>query len=247
MERQTQSSPNEPAEMEATGKPLPTLRRKSLSDTTLDLIRTAIYDGDLLPGQRLIEQNLAAQLDVSRGPVRDALRELEREGLIVSRPNRGTYVARLRQSDLREVYSLRQVLEQLAVRLACENATPKDKEELKGIVEKMKRAVKEGLSVKGCAELDLTFHDAIYGASQHKRLQSFWEILRPQVKVFLLERLVELENYREILVPFHKRLCDAVCKGDSDRALTLIREHIDDAYEPVARRSSEDDDELAGD
>src|SRR6476469_10949085 len=100
----------------------PTVKR-SLADDVVDRLRDAIFHGSFKPGEALREEQLAAMLDVSRGPVREALVQLEREGLVIVRRHRGATVARLSRRDLEEVYSLRLALERLAVQRAVRHAT----------------------------------------------------------------------------------------------------------------------------
>lgn len=241
MQQPSKSRKGKPALTDAGPARLQPLPRKSLSELTLDFIRAAIHNGDSLPGERLVEQTLARQLNVSRGPVRDALRELEREGLVVSQLNRGTYVSHLKHDDLEEIYSLRLVLEQLAMRLACRHADDTHLAEMNKLIDEMTAAVSEGLTARECVEFDLRFHDEIYAASAHKRLIGFWEILRPQVKTFLLERNTELKDYSDIVVPFHRELLDVIIRKDEDEAVRLIRSHIDNAFEPLAKRQDRSD------
>ena len=210
------------------------LRRQPFSVTILDHLREAIHDGYFMPGERLIEQSLAREFGVSRGPIRDALRELEREGLIVSEVNRGTYVAHLKAEDLEEIYSLRVALDQLAVGLACQRATDEHLAGMWNVIVDMEKAVANGLSGRDAVELDLQFHDAIYRASRHSRLISFWEYLRPQTKTMLLERVTELPNFSEIMVALHRALFDIISARNESGARELIVDHINNAYRPIA-------------
>src|SRR3712207_4131206 len=100
--------------------------KRSLSEDVADRLRDAIFRGSYKPGEPLREEQLAAMLDVSRGPVREALVQLEREGLVIVRRHRGATVARLSRADLEEVYSLRLALERLAMQRAVHNATERD-------------------------------------------------------------------------------------------------------------------------
>jgi DNA-binding GntR family transcriptional regulator len=217
------------------GGKLARVERKSLSATVLDHLRAAIHDGRYLPGERLVEQNLAEVFDVSRGPIRDALRDLEREGLVTSETNRGTFVARLKYEDLQEIYSLRTTLDQLAMELACQNADGENLQEMETVIERMETSVNEGLSERDAVELDLQFHDAVYRASDHSRLCFFWETLRPQIKVLLLERVTEVPDYADIIVPFHKRLLDVISDRDEQRARELMSAHSQSSYQPLAQ------------
>src|SRR5437773_3057464 len=104
-------------------QPLTPTVKRSLADDVADRLRDAIFQGSFKPGEPLREEQLAAMLDVSRGPVREALVQLEREGLVLVRRHRGATVARLSRGDLEEVYSLRLALERLAMQRAVRYAT----------------------------------------------------------------------------------------------------------------------------
>jgi len=114
--------------------------RRSLSDEVAERLRRAILNGQFAPDEPLRESQLAESMGVSRGPVREALGQLEREGLVINRSNGRSFVARLSQDDLEEVYSLRRVLEQLAVEYACRKATAADVAAMQAIVDEMDRA-----------------------------------------------------------------------------------------------------------
>ncbi|CAA9268355.1 MAG: hypothetical protein AVDCRST_MAG93-2519, partial [uncultured Chloroflexia bacterium] len=97
---------------------------RTLADEIVGRLTQAIMSGELGPGERINDEVIARNLDVSRGPVREAIRQLERQGLIVTRRNRGSYVARLERQDVDEVYTMRLALERLAVQRAIQYAQP---------------------------------------------------------------------------------------------------------------------------
>lgn len=221
------------AEKPQQGPNLTPPERASLADDVVMQLRSAIHRGDLAPGEHLNEEALARLLKVSRGPVRDALKQLEREGLVVPQPNGRKFVARMTRQDVEEIYSLRLLLERLAVRCACQNANGSKLAPIALAIEKMEAAVGSGLGEREAAELDLSFHDALYEASGHKRLIEFWSILRPQVLIFLHSRNASRDDYAEILVPYHRHLFDAIVARDQPNAERLIEEHIRSSYEPL--------------
>src|SRR5947209_3109497 len=146
--------------------------RRSLAENVADRIREAIYNGQLAPNERLREETLADFLRVSRGPIREALSQLEREGLVIKEPNRGATVARLSREDLREVYSLRLALEQLALQEAIQHAETRHLDEMQQVIDETHAAMVNGTSVQEAARLDVAFHEIIYRASGHKRLHN---------------------------------------------------------------------------
>src|SRR4051794_21368291 len=159
---------------------VPPLKR-SLADDIVDRLREAIFSGQLAPNERLREETLAEFLRVSRGPIREALGQLEREGLVIKEPNRGARVARLSRNDLDEVHSLRLALEKLAVRHAVRHAEPRHIEEMQSVVKAMLAALERGITPQEAARLDIRFHEVLYEASKHQRLYNFWAMLRPQI------------------------------------------------------------------
>jgi DNA-binding GntR family transcriptional regulator len=147
--------------MSVSPPPLTPTVKRSLADDVVDRLRDAIFHGSFMPGESLREEQLAAMLDVSRGPVREALVQLEREGLVIVRRHRGATVARLSRSDLEDVYSLRLALERLAVQRAARYATDQDFAAMETVLAAFDVALAHGPSEKEVAELDVRFHDLI--------------------------------------------------------------------------------------
>jgi DNA-binding GntR family transcriptional regulator len=196
-------------------------------------LREAILGGVLTPGEQLRENALAESLGVSRGPIREALNCLEREGLVIMRPNRSAIVARLSRQDVDEVYILRQALERLAVQFVCRKGTPADIAKLQGVVDAMARAFERKVAEAEAAELDLNFHDELYRASGHQRLLGFWSSLRPQIYIFLLKRNVAAPDFRELTVKGHQEVVDAIRDRDEARAVAVIEAHLQAGYQRV--------------
>ncbi|HEX4212464.1 MAG TPA: GntR family transcriptional regulator [Candidatus Dormibacteraeota bacterium] len=207
--------------------------KRSLADEIGDRLREAILRGQFAPGQRLREEHLAARLEVSRGPVREALTLLERENLVVVRRNRGATVAHLTREDLDEVYSLRLAVEQLAVRQAVERATEVDFELMQSVIVEFQNALDGPISEQDAAELDLRYHDALYSAAHHRRLGGVWSSLRSQVQVFLLRRNIANPDWREMMVSGHQAILDSIRARDSEEAESQITSHLAAAYDRI--------------
>lgn len=206
-----------------------------LADEVVDRLRETILHGHLAPGTRLREEHLADALETSRGPVRGALLQLEREGLVVRRPNRGAVVASLSRVDLEEVYSLRLAVEPLVCRWAARNAVADDLAGMKAVIEGYAETLTTTVSDGDAAEADLRFHDLVYSAARHKRLLRLWYDLRPQVYVFLLSRTyVRTPEFRHIMVSGHGAILSVIASGDEDRAAELARDHVNASYLRVA-------------
>lgn len=199
-----------------------------------DRLRDAILRGHFEAGAQLREAPLAQFLGVSRGPVREALLRLEREGIVFIRRNRGAFVAQLSRQDLDEVYTLRVVLERFALERMIELADGSMIKALQVTVDAMEAATSREVTEQEAAELDLRFHDHIYQGSNHRRLLDCWSNLRPQIHILLLNRNVAHRDFREYLPAAHRDLLNAIADSDRERALTLLGEHLHGSYERVS-------------
>lgn len=207
--------------------------RRSLADQVSDHLREAILNGQLAPGEPLRESSLAETMGISRGPIRDAMRRLEREGLVIVRRNRTAFVARLSGQDLDEVFSLRNALERLAAQYACRNATDADWAEMQALIDTMDAYTARGITEQEAAELDLRFHDVLYKASKHQRLAGCWSDLRPLIHIFLLSRSVANPDFRDVIVLGHQQVLDALKQRDENRAVSIVEKHLEAGYARV--------------
>ena len=229
--------------MSASSPPLAPARKRTLTEDVTERLREAILRSHFAPGQHLSEELLARTLAVSRGPIREALLQLEREGLVLSQANGRTIVARLSRKDLDEVYSLRLALERVAVEYAIHNAQEQDFAGLQAMVDSMEQAAARGMSEQEAADLDIGFHDLLYQAAHHDRLNDVWANLRSQVYVFLLSRNVANPDFREqIMVRGHAEIVDALRRRDTERAIEQIEAHLRAAYERIVKNYPPDDD-----
>lgn len=195
-----------------------------LRDVVFNTLRTAIITGTFAPGERLMEISLAEQLGVSRTPVREAIRKLELEGLVVMIPRRGAEVARITEAGLKEVLEVRCALEELAVELACRRC---DKEGLNRLTEAHQRfvdAVKEGDTLE-ITNQDEAFHECIFEMSRNKRLLQVLNNLKEQMFRYRME-YVKDPSYHEELICEHEKLLHAVRGGKEAEAKELMKHHI---------------------
>ncbi|OLZ61821.1 GntR family transcriptional regulator [Amycolatopsis keratiniphila] len=203
-------------------------RRRGLADEVADRVRDAIFGGAYPPGAQLREVELSEALGVSRGPVREALLKLEREGLVRSEWHRGAIVTTLSDVDVAELDSLRSALEQLAVRLVVANAPEAELAAVDEVVDRMDRARDEHEMVR----CDIDFHDAVYAASGHRRLVEAWQAIRSQVYLFLLTRIgVSSDGYLANIPAEHRRLASALRARDAEKALELFAVHRGEAFD----------------
>jgi DNA-binding GntR family transcriptional regulator len=208
-------------------------RRRGLADEVADRIREAIFSGVYAPGAQLREVELSDALDVSRGPVREALLRLEREGLVRSEWHRGTTVTTLSPDDVAEINSLRGALERLGVEQLVANASDDDIGAVTAAAERMQRVHDEHELVR----CDIEFHDAVYAATHHRRLLDAWHAIRSQVHLFLLTRIgVSTKGYVKQVRKEHRELAAALSARDAKRALELFAAHRDQAFDVIAGR-----------
>jgi DNA-binding GntR family transcriptional regulator len=201
--------------------PLATL---TLTDAVTDTIRNAILTGSLQPGARLVEVSIAKQMQMSRGPVREALRLLEKEGLVARIPRKGTCVASLTPEDVEEIYSFRSVVEGFAIRRAMHYVSPQDIDRISLLVEQIKQALL-GNNRRTKNDLTLQVHREICKLSRHKRLLDAWTTIGHQIWLCsAIATHMELPLPREMLT--HQDLLDALQSNDPDFAERTIKEHI---------------------
>ncbi len=198
---------------------------RPIRDIVHEKLRTAIMRGHLASGERLFDTQLAKQLGVSRTPVREALRMLEQEALIVVTPRRGTIVCSLKQEDAIEIYNIRSVLEGLALRLAAENITALEVAELRAKLEKM-RPLPEYLG--GYMVVHAEFNSILIKASRSPRIEqlvgSFTGQLRNLRGISLATPLRQALAWKE-----HCAIVDAVEARDAELAELLARRHVENA------------------
>jgi DNA-binding GntR family transcriptional regulator len=206
---------------------------RSLGDDIAERLRAAILSGHFEPGERLGEERLAQRMRVSRGPIRDALAKLERQGLVVIKRNKGAFVARLTPEDLNELYTLRLAIERLAVQRACAEHGTNEIAAMQQLVDEIAAHTRAGISEQLAADLDLRFHDLIYQAARHRRLWETWQQLRPQIHILLLSRNVVDRDFRDLVVSTHQDLVDAIRDRDDARAVASLEDHLHGSYQRV--------------
>jgi DNA-binding GntR family transcriptional regulator len=206
----------------------------SLAASIRARLRAAILKGDFAPGEHLREVEIAARYQSSRGPVREALLQLEQEGLVLLRRNRGAIVARLSRADLEEVYSLRLALERLAASRATRHGTEADFAQLDAVLHEFRgTGSSQPLTEQEAADQDVRFHDAIYRAAHHERLYTTWNSIRSQVYVLLLGRNVAGPDFREDTYFGHLELAYLIRARDEARVVPAIESHLQASYARV--------------
>lgn len=193
---------------------------RPLRDIVGDQIRERIYDGTLEPGARLVERDLAARFEVSRLPVREALRTLANDGLVEHLPSRGVVVRRLDRRQVEELFDIREALEVLAARQAAARTTPESADALASSATRAHDALSVG-DREAAAVANARFHDDIIELSGNELLQS---MLAP-----LLGRLHwlfrQISDFEEVAAE-HDALLEAIKSGQPDRAAKAARRHV---------------------
>ena len=193
-----------------------------LRDVVFNTLRKAILRGELKPGERLMEIQLANKLGVSRTPIREAIRKLELEGLVLMIPRKGAEVAQITEKNMQDVLEVRKALEELSVQLACERITPEQVEEMKMAAEDFRKVLKSG-DVTKIAEADVKFHDIIFAATNNQRLITLLNNLREQMYRFYPQLLEE-----------HDKLIALISGGEVEEACELMGCHIDNQASTVS-------------
>lgn len=203
-----------------------------LRDVVFNTLRQAILRGELQPGERLLEIHLAEKLGVSRTPIREAIRKLELEGLVLMIPRRGAVVAEITEKSLRDVLEVRRSLEQLAVKLACRKIQAEELDELKQAAKEFEEAL-HAKDVTIYAEADVKFHDIIYRITDNQKLIQLLYNFREQMYRYRVEYL-KREDSHETLIKEHQYIIDMIEQGDEKRAMEAVCSHIDNQVEAVS-------------
>ena len=209
-----------------------------LRDVVFNTLRRAILKGELKPGERLMEITLADKLGVSRTPIREAIRKLELEGLVVMAPRKGAKVASITELDLNDVLEVRKGMEVLAISLACKRITGEELEKLETIEQSFQKLIESG-NLTELAEMDVKFHDTIYQATNNQRLVQLLNNLREQMYRYRMEYLKDIA-VRRTLAEEHKAICRALRERDEQQAEEYVSIHIDNQQKAIIRSLSQE-------
>jgi len=195
-----------------------------LRDVVFNTLREAILKGELKPGERLMELQLAAKLGVSRTPIREAIRMLEQEGLAVTIPRRGAEVAKMTEKDMQDVLQVREVLDELAASVACELITVEELKQLEQAMEDFEIATNTK-DIKRIADTDMMFHDIIYHATRNPKLVNILNNLREQMYRYRVEYLKDEANY-PILLKEHREILKGFQEKNKNLVTESMRTHV---------------------
>ncbi|MDH4208302.1 MAG: GntR family transcriptional regulator [Anaerolineae bacterium] len=212
--------------------------RSALHQDVYSTLKEAILQGQLQPGARLCEADIAAQMGISRAPIREAFRQLEQEGLAVNSPYKGTFVATFTPSDIHELCAVRSLLEGYAVAQAVQRITPGDMERLAAIMDEMLAVARQDVDLSVFIEKDLALHEEICRLSGNRRLFTIWSTLASQTRLyFMMVNQAYLD--REGVARLHIPALEAIRARDVEGAKRALQEAIESAGRETARRLEE--------
>jgi DNA-binding GntR family transcriptional regulator len=204
---------------------------RSLRQQVAASLRDAILTGTLKPGERLVEEEISQGMRTSRGPLREALRQLEQEGLVMSFPYRGSFVSRISSIEVHEVLiPLRATLEGFGFAQALNNLTENDVTELRSIVEHMEETVRTG-DLMAVVEADVAFHGLVMSRSGQPHTTQIWGTIAPRMRAYFYTHLRDALPTREQLIGVaaaHRDLFNALVARDRERVAELLLEHVQD-------------------
>lgn len=204
-----------------------------LRDVVFNTLRQAILKGELVPGERLMEKQLAERMGVSRTPIREAIRKLELEGLVVMVPRKGAEVAKITEKDIRDVLEVRATLEALAVRLACQKMEQSDIDKLVRLKDEFIKAVKSK-DVNLIIQKDVEFHDAIFESTGNDKLIHIVNNLREQIYRFRVKYIQEMQDYT-VLVNEHEEIVKNILSGNEKKAEEVAVKHVENQEKAVIK------------
>lgn len=205
----------------------PGVAGRSLADQAYETIKDRLVMLDIRPGEPLNDGLLAAELGMGRTPVREAIKRLETDHLLVSYPRRGTFATSVDITELAAIWDIRSVLEPVAARRAAENATPAVRQEMKDVIERLLAVDESADAQSELMRLDMSVHRLIYRAAGNPHLEDVlirYDNLSTRIWCLVIERLPGLSGH----IVEHAALLQAIVDGDADRAGELALAHVTD-------------------
>lgn len=231
--------PYQPGPLAVAGR----LQAPSLVMMAAEAIRKKILAGELEPGDRLIEERLTEELDISRPPLREALRLLENEGLIDRRPRRGTFVRTLTSQDVHEILTIRSALERLAFETGIPVSDPARLVPARRALEEMERCAREE-DRGSLVQAGYAFHSALIRIAGNSRLESIYASVQQQILLCMARNLIARERFYEGLdehVARHRYLFELVEQGDPSAALAELAVHGERSFEQDLRAEADEE------
>ena len=205
-----------------------------LRDVVFNTLRDAILTGKLVPGERLMENQLADKLGVSRTPVREALRMLELENLVELVPRKGAQVLDMSEKDITNILEVRSALEGLATSLACKKMSKEDLQQLKNMEVDFEKAVADN-DVEHFVDIDEDFHDLIFAATENDKLINIFRNLRIQLYRYRMAKAKNNETSMSTIVAHHRSIIRAIENHDAEEGASIAQGHIKYQTESILR------------
>ena len=210
------------------------LQQHSLTTLVLRELERQIVAGELAAGVKLNEADIAAQLRVSRGPVREAFRALEQSGLVRTEKNRGVFVRQLSIDEASDIYEVRAALDALIGRLAARHIRPEQVAQLRELIRRM-QAAGRAKDADAYFPLNIEFHDVLAQAAGNKALLANYRRIVNELNLYRRETLKRNAAHIPVSTRDHEAIVNAVDKGDADAAARLLHQHVIDSRDRLQR------------
>ena len=227
-------TPRRPSEM-----PMPKVSHTPIADQAYDAIRESIALGRFPPGTQLVEARLADELGISRGPVREGLKRLRQEGLVVHHPHQGMFVRELTAEDVIHIYDVRVALESVAIRQLARTGTAPP--EFKALLEKMQTAARAN-RIRDLIGLGYEFHHVLCASSKNPLLVEFLDRMSIQVRLALEVDSIEYLRHQgpQDFVDAHAALVAVIEEGDEEQAANALQHHVLDGIGWLVERLNQE-------
>jgi DNA-binding GntR family transcriptional regulator len=200
-------------------------RKKLLRDRIYEMLKEAIFSGELKPGERIVETRLAEDMGISRTPIREAIRHLESEGYIESMDNGGVKVSEITEDDIREWNEIKYILDELAVMKAIDNMDDELIEDLKKDLKKVEEALeKDNIDDEEIIDLNTDFHEKMFEISGNKLIHNIRESYQ-KYNYMMRKYLSTIEGRHEKALKEHKDILQAIVEKDKEKARKLSKVH----------------------
>ena len=212
------------------------LQTSSLTSVVQQELERRIVQGELAPGDKLIEATLAESLGVSRGPVREAFRMLEQAGLVRQEKNRGVFVRHVPLHEAMEIFDLRAMMDEAVGRQLATTITPEQLRQARSMVDAMERTVRAG-DTDQYHLLNLEFHDALVACTGNSKLTALYRRLINELSLF---RRINLADSKQLPLSAseHRAIVKAIASGDAEAAGRAMRQHVLDSKERTQRNNT---------
>lgn len=212
--------------------------KELLRDKIYEMLKEAIYTGELEPGERIVETRLADEIGISRTPIREAIRRLESEGYIDALDNGGVKVAEITEDDIKEWNEIKLVFDQLAVKKVIDNMTDEVIQDLKEDLEKVEEALKkDNINDEEIIDFNTDFHDKMYEISGNKLIKTIKDNYQ-KYNYMMRKYLSKIEGRHHQALMEHKEILEAIINKDKEKAVMLSKKHSESSKKALLDKLS---------